>query len=126
MTPASITTRLDYLRGEIEAETISYAEIAELQSLADFIDSGDTVLREWSGLPEHLWCSKAIETKVQVYPTIYVMGLPDAVLEKARCCRNWAVGDETIGLTYNDAMRLPELAVLLKGLDAAADVIVSK
>lgn len=44
--------RLEYLRGEIEAERISYDEISELQSLGDCIDSDDTLLREWAGLPE--------------------------------------------------------------------------
>lgn len=45
-------TRLEYLRKEIEAERISYAEIAELQSLAGYIDPGDTLLLEWAGVPE--------------------------------------------------------------------------
>ena len=49
----SIAKRLEYLRGEIQAERISYGEIAELQSLAAHIAPGDTLLREWAGLPEH-------------------------------------------------------------------------
>lgn len=49
-----IKERLEYLRGEIEAERISYDEIAELQSLADHIDPEDVVLREWAGIPENL------------------------------------------------------------------------
>ena len=44
--------RLEYLRGEIEAERISYGEIAELQGLAEYIDPSDTVLLEWAGVPE--------------------------------------------------------------------------
>lgn len=44
--------RLEYLRGEIEAERISYGEIAELQGLAEHIDPSDVVLREWAGIPE--------------------------------------------------------------------------
>ena len=48
-----IKDRLDYLRGEIEAERISYEEIAELQELAEYIDEDDVVLREWAGIPEH-------------------------------------------------------------------------
>jgi hypothetical protein len=44
--------RLEYLRGEIEAERISYSEIAELQSLAEFIEPGDVQLLEWAGVPE--------------------------------------------------------------------------
>lgn len=48
-----IKDRLEYLRGEIVAERISYGEIAELQSLADYIDKGDTLLLEWAGVPEN-------------------------------------------------------------------------
>lgn len=45
-------SRLEYLRGEIQAERISYGEIAELQSLAKYIDKGDVELLEWAGVPE--------------------------------------------------------------------------
>ena len=44
--------RLKYLRGEIEAERISYGEIAELMSLVDYIDKDDVLLLEWAGVPE--------------------------------------------------------------------------
>lgn len=44
--------RLEYLRGEIRAERISYGEIAELQGLVEFIDPGDVELLEWAGVPE--------------------------------------------------------------------------
>lgn len=44
--------RLEYLRGEIEAERISTGEIAELQDLTAFIEPGDTLLLEWAGVPE--------------------------------------------------------------------------
>lgn len=47
-----IQQRLEYLRGEIEAERMSYGELAELQGLADYIEPGDTVLLEWAGVPE--------------------------------------------------------------------------
>ncbi len=48
------TARLDYLRGEIEAERISYGEIEELQALGaeGLIPDDDVVLREWAGIPE--------------------------------------------------------------------------
>ena len=52
MTKAEIQERLEYLRGEIEAERISYGEIAELQDLAEHIDPSDVVLLEWAGVPE--------------------------------------------------------------------------
>lgn len=52
MTNKQIKDRLEYLRGEIENERISYSEIAELQSLAEHIEPGDTLLLEWAGVPE--------------------------------------------------------------------------
>ena len=52
MTNEEIQKRLEYLRGEIEAERISYSEIAELQDLAEYIDRSDVVLLEWAGVPE--------------------------------------------------------------------------
>lgn len=48
----TVKQRLEYLRGEIRAERISYAEIAELQGLADQIEEGDVELLEWAGVPE--------------------------------------------------------------------------
>lgn len=49
--------RLEYLRQQIEAESISYGEIAELQGLAGHIDPSDVVLLEWAGVcpSEHVW-----------------------------------------------------------------------
>lgn len=43
-----IWLRLEYLRGEIEAERISYGEIAELERLAKYIEPGDVVLLQWA------------------------------------------------------------------------------
>lgn len=39
--------RLEYLREQIQNECISYSEIAELQSLAEYIEAGDVVIEEW-------------------------------------------------------------------------------
>lgn len=47
-----IKARLEYLRGEIDEERISYSELAELQGLADHIDRSDVVLLQWAGVPE--------------------------------------------------------------------------
>lgn len=44
--------RLEYLRGEIRAERISYGELAELQDLAEWIDPGDVELLQWAGVEE--------------------------------------------------------------------------
>lgn len=48
----SIPERLEYLRQELRAQRISYGELAELQSLAEHIDAGDTELLEAAGVPE--------------------------------------------------------------------------
>jgi len=50
----TIKERLEYLRGEIKAERISYGEIVELESLVAYIDPGDVLLLEWAGVPEQL------------------------------------------------------------------------
>lgn len=44
--------RLEYLRQQIRNENISYGEIAELQSLAEFIRPDDVELLEWAGVEE--------------------------------------------------------------------------
>ena len=44
-----IKERLEYLRGEIRKECISYGEIAELQSLAKHIEKDDVELLQWVG-----------------------------------------------------------------------------
>ena len=51
-TPPDIAERLEYLRGEIDAERISYGEIHELQTLVPYIEPGDVQLLEWAGVPE--------------------------------------------------------------------------
>lgn len=47
-----IAARLEYLRGEIRAERISYGELCELESLAEHIEPHDVELLEWAGIPE--------------------------------------------------------------------------
>jgi len=47
-----IKERLEYLRGEIENERISYGEIMELQSLHEYIAPDDVQLLEWAGVTE--------------------------------------------------------------------------
>lgn len=45
--PKLIQERLEYLRGEIRAERISYGELAELQDLIHHIDADDGELLSW-------------------------------------------------------------------------------
>lgn len=52
-TTEQVRERLEYLRGELRAEQISYGEIAELQSLAGYIDSDDVELLEAAGVAEN-------------------------------------------------------------------------
>ena len=47
-----INNRLEYLRGELRAERISWGELYELQSLATFIAADDAELLEAAGVPE--------------------------------------------------------------------------
>ena len=54
LTTQQIKERLEYLRGELRAERISYGELAELQGLAPHIDPSDTELLEAAGVPEHV------------------------------------------------------------------------
>jgi hypothetical protein len=51
-TTTEVRERLEYLRGELRAERISYSELAELQSLAEHIEPGDVELLEPAGVPE--------------------------------------------------------------------------
>ncbi len=55
MTTKQIKTRLEYLRGEILNERISYSELMELADYAKagHIELNDTTLLEWAGVPEH-------------------------------------------------------------------------
>lgn len=55
MTTKAIRKRLEYLRGELRAERISYGELADLQSLAEHIDPSDVELLEAAGVPEIHW-----------------------------------------------------------------------
>ena len=50
---SQIKMRLEMLRVTIRAGKISYGEIAELQSLAEYIEPGDVELLEWAGVPEY-------------------------------------------------------------------------
>jgi len=48
-----IKKRLEEIRVELRAERISYGELCELQSLAEYIEDGDVELLEPAGVPEH-------------------------------------------------------------------------
>tara|TARA_R110000803_G_scaffold35405_8_gene76596 strand:- start:1303 stop:1503 length:201 start_codon:yes stop_codon:yes gene_type:complete len=52
MTTEQIKDRLEYLRGELRGECISYDELIELQSLAPYIAPDDVELLEAAGVDE--------------------------------------------------------------------------
>ena len=54
MTREKAKARLEYLRGEILAERISYGELDELRKLSIFIEGNDILLLEWAGVPEKI------------------------------------------------------------------------
>ena len=51
--PEQIESRLEYLRGELRGECISYGELIELQSLVPYIASNDVELLEAAGVEEN-------------------------------------------------------------------------
>ena len=54
LTAKQIKERLEYLRGEIDAERMSYGEILELQSLSKHIEPDGVQLLEWAGVKEKI------------------------------------------------------------------------
>jgi len=44
--------RIEEIRAEILAETVSYNEVTELESLAECIDEDDVLMLQWAGVPE--------------------------------------------------------------------------
>ncbi len=49
-----IKARLEYLRGELNAERISWGELVELQGLVEYIEPDDVQLLEAAGVPEYM------------------------------------------------------------------------
>lgn len=73
------TERLEYLRGEIDAERISYSELAELQDLAEHIEPDDILLLEWAGIPEPTHHNKPVPLTLQ----LTIIARQDSDLEDA-------------------------------------------
>lgn len=63
----AVKKRLEYLRGEIRGERISYGELVELQSLAKYIETGDAELSEAAGIPEDEFNRVLEKTKKEAY-----------------------------------------------------------
>ena len=60
---SKIKQRLEYLRGELRAERISYGELAELQSLREHIAPDDVELLQAAGVPEKFGLSSVAHCK---------------------------------------------------------------
>lgn len=58
--------RLEYLRGQIRAECISWGEVIELQGLAEHIDRSDVELLEWAGVPEFPYEYEQVTYSVEI------------------------------------------------------------
>jgi hypothetical protein len=46
--------KLESIRKSIEAENVSYGELAELQRLKDYIKPDDVLLLQWAGVEEEI------------------------------------------------------------------------
>ena len=66
--PGDIAGRLEYLRGQLRAECISWGELHELQTLAEHIESGDTELLEAAGVPSSRRSLPACQRRAEQWP----------------------------------------------------------
>ena len=72
-TKAQAKKRLEELRKELRAERISYSELAELQSLKDYIEEGDIELLEAAGVSENKILNNHEVTDL-IYDTLFNNG----------------------------------------------------
>jgi len=49
-----VENRLENIRKSIEAESVSYGELAELERLKDYIKPDDILLLQWAGVEEEI------------------------------------------------------------------------
>lgn len=79
--------RLESLRAALRSEDISYGELAELQSLAPYIEAGDAELLEAAGVPESpvcRYCGKALyEFEGALFASYPDPGCPAAICKQA-------------------------------------------
>ena len=92
----SVKERLEYLRGELREERISYGELAELQGLAEHIENDDVELLEAAGIPEDFagrictTCGKRLPIKDNVQSGYF-------------CCDEYYCSQECLDESFNDA-----------------------
>jgi hypothetical protein len=111
---ARISMRLEYLRGEFQAERISYDELDELQSLVDYIEPGDVELLEAAGVPEfpETWSDETTCTRIidQVHEEA-LRNRPDDTL--------WDESD-TVRLLVNFIQGIVDPAIFRKFIEESA------
>jgi len=96
---------LEYLRGELRAERISWGELAELQALADLIEPGDVELLEAAGVPE--FPDSGTPARVKVPPSAFPTALKGARVVSAEVSAGYIVLRFDNGATlYADAPAL--------------------
>jgi hypothetical protein len=54
MTKQEAENILESIRKSIEAESVSYGELAELERLKDYIKPDDILLLQWAGVEEEI------------------------------------------------------------------------
>jgi len=93
--------RLEYLREELQAERISYGELAELQELAPFIDGGDMELLEAAGIPED-FANRQCKTCGDVLPQKQHDHRPEITLQVGwYCCDEYYCSEPCLYASFN-------------------------
>jgi hypothetical protein len=82
--------RLETIRASLRAQTVSYGELTELQSLTAYIAPGDTELLEAAGVPEFPSGNAARWAELDARPLVYP--IPAA----CRGCNDCAVSTEGV------------------------------
>ena len=92
MNKKQATKRLAEIKKAIEAENISYGEIAELQTLSDYID-GDIILMEWAGIPENEAITERIDKE---YTRLYDKAIETMLYKTDINIREWLSPEEAL------------------------------
>lgn len=91
-TSGQIKKRLENLRAELRAESISWGELHELQSLAKHIEPGDVELLEAAGVPESVAMLGAFRSTRRADNTGRTNGQRAVAAERA--LDGWRKGDQ--------------------------------
>lgn len=92
--------RLEYLRGELRDENISYGEMAELESLKEFIEPGDVELLEAAGVPESSYSIEKDHAEIKKQIKQWEIEL-DALVDILSGCKNYTLVKNGYEVTLN-------------------------